>query len=163
MIWEAELCWAGVARVSGYRKACTGRVICANARGEGVEACAVSVVVSHVPWACGSRRLLRKRLHSATLSLMPVAIVYLRVAAAVDCQECHPCARGEFDLCAANRWSRSRMSWVRVITLVVQLFSAKQLPAAPWRQEDIAVHSSLYVMAQNTCKTRCTNFFVCSI
>jgi len=44
----AELCWAGVARVSGYRKACTGRVSCANARGEGVEACAVSVVVSHV-------------------------------------------------------------------------------------------------------------------
>ena len=112
----------------------------------------MSVVVSHVSWACGSRRLL----HSATLSLMPVAIVYLRVAAAVDCQECHPCARGEFDLCAANRWSRSRTSWVRVITLVVQLFSAKQLPAAPWRQEDIAVHSSFYVMAQNTC----SNFFV---
>jgi len=133
-----------MARVSGYRKACTGRVSRANAKGEGVEACAVSVVVSHVSWACGSRRLL----YSATLSLMPVAIVYLRVDAAVDCQECHPCARGEFCLCAANRWSRAWMSWVRVITLVVQLFSAKQLPAAPWQQEDIAVHSSHYAMAQ---------------
>jgi len=30
-----------VARVSGYRKACTGRVSCANARGEWVETCAV--------------------------------------------------------------------------------------------------------------------------
>jgi len=71
---------------------------------------------------------------------------YLRVATAVACQECHLCARGEFGLCAANRWSRSRMSWVRVTTLVVQLFSAKQLPAAPWRQEDIAVHPSHYAM-----------------
>jgi hypothetical protein len=81
---------------------------------------------------------------------MPVAIVYLRVAATVVCQpeKCHPCARWEFGLCAANRWSRSRMSWVRVTTLVVQLFSAKQLPAALWRQEDIAVHSSHYAMAR---------------
>jgi len=79
---------------------------------------------------------------------MPVVIVYLRVATAVACQECHPCARGEFGLCAANCWSRSLMSWVRVTTLVIQLFSAKQLPAAPWQQEDIAVHPSHYAMAR---------------
>jgi len=40
------------------------------------------------------------------------------------------------------------MSWVRVTTLVVQLFSAEQLPAALWRQEDIAVNSSHYAMAR---------------
>jgi len=34
------------------------------------------------------------------------------------------------------RMSRSRMSCVKVPTLVVQLFSAQQLAAAPWRQED---------------------------
>ena len=50
-----------------------------------VEACAVSAVVSHVLWVCGSRRLLQEHLHLATPSTMPVAIVYLYVASAVAC------------------------------------------------------------------------------
>jgi len=33
---------------------------------------------------------------------------------------------------------------VKVTTLVVQLFSAQQLPAAPWRQKDIAVRQALW-------------------
>jgi len=155
------LCWAGVARVLGYRKAFTGRVSCTYVKRERVEACTVSAGVSHAPWACGSRRLLQKCLHSATPSTMPVTIVHMRVADAVACEKCHLCARGEFGLGAASRWCRSQMSWVKslrwsynyfrgqVPMLVVQLFSTQQLPTAPWRQEDIAVHSGHYTIAQH--------------
>jgi len=52
---------------------------------ERAEANPVPAVVNHVPWACGLRKLLLKRLHAAAPSSMPVTIVYLRVAAADAC------------------------------------------------------------------------------